>query len=164
MELSARASDILRKLPRESIVYTDNERAISFKIPRAAVLSSAMLSELATCDINFETRMLTVSLQALEPLSPHSPRPAELKPVTVGEKYAAEMANTLGRIDFDNLVPTYRIASTADHTQLIIGRLLRIDNSALRRQLSADSIGYEYRMLDRVCVVLFPVVKKRKAD
>jgi hypothetical protein len=140
-------------------VYSDNDHTISFKIPRAAVISSAMLSPFATCEINFENRMLIISLQPTEPLSPHSPRPTELNPVTVGEKYAAEMANTMGRIDFDNLVPTFRITSN----QLIIGRLLRIDNSALRRQLSADSIGYEYRMLDRVCVVLFPVVKKRKA-
>jgi len=144
-------------------VYSDNDHTISFKIPRAAVISSAMLSPFATCEINFENRMLIISLQPTEPLSPHSPRPTELNPVTVGEKYAAEMANTMGRIDFDNLVPTFRITSTADHTQLIIGRLLRIDNSALRRQLSADSSGYEYRMLDRVCVALFPVVKKRKA-
>lgn len=144
------------------MVYTDTERAISFKIPRTAILTSAMLDSCEVCDINFETRLLTVSLQPVEPLSPHSPRPTDLKPVTVGEKQAAEMANSLGRIDFDNLVPTYRITSTADYTQLVIGRLLRIDNSALRRQLSADSIGYEYRMHDRECAVLFPAAKKRK--
>jgi len=166
MELSQRAHDILRALPRDSMVYSDDADIISVKLPRTAIVDDTALSHFGDCEIDFETRLLTISLHEVEPFSPRSPRPPAqpLDPVTTGETNAASMANTMGRIDFDNLVPSFRLSSVGEHTTLVIGRLLRVSNSALRQQLPSSSTHYEYRLQERVTVVFFPAAKKRKAE
>ena len=113
--------------------------------------------------VDFRTRIVTVHLeQQGTPPSPKSPRPCALEPTTVSEHRAADMARSMGRIDLDDLLPSFAIESGGETTRLVIGRLLRVDDSAFRRYLSTHATQYRYHMEARQIAVHFPADKKRK--
>ena len=169
MAVSARARDILDLLPEGCVLYADSEQHLSFQLPRTAVLSSSALLTIheqlwtTRCDINFETRMLHLHFNtaAYDPMVPGSPRTVDLKAVTVSEKQAAEMASSLGCIDYDHLQPSMRIATEGDTTTLYLGRLLHISHNALEQQLSAPCTEFAYHFVDREIALNFVAKKKR---
>ena len=168
---SRRAQDILQLMPEGTTVYTDESAHISAQLTERAVLASqeirVMYSSMGVtgCDINFDTRMINIWFDDSAPtdtILPLSPRPPNLETATVGERHAAELANTLGTIDYDSLEPSWRLSTTGGTTALIIGRLLHISHDTLQRQLSAHCTHLEYQMHDKTTRLYFAADKKRK--
>ena len=170
MALSGRAHDVLEQLPEECVLYADTEHHLSFQLPRTAVLASSALHTIheqfwtTRCDVNFETRMLHLHFDttAYDPMVPGSPSAVDLKAVTVSEKQAAEMAASLGCIDYDHLLPSMRIATEGDTTTLYLGRLLHISHNALEQQLSAHCTEFAYHFQDQEIALDFVAKKKRQ--
>lgn len=158
-------------MPTRTTVYTDESTHVSVHLPEGAVLSSHDIRELYSslgatgCDVNFDTRMINIWFHDSGPpdtISPSSPRPPKLEITTVGERHAAELAKTLGTIDYDSLEPSWRLSTTGDTTALVIGRLLHVSHDTLQRQLSAHCTHLEYRMHDKTTRLYFAADKKRK--
>lgn len=163
MELSQAASDILGTFPRDTVIYQDSAAQVHVKVPRESTLDGSTLHRWHNVVVDFRSRMVTVHLEEhSEPLCPSSPRPCTLEPTTASEHRAADMASAMGRIDLDDLLPSFSIESSGGTTRLIIGRLLRVDDSALRRHLSVHATHYRYHMEARQIVVHFAMDKKRK--
>ena len=170
MAVSGRAQDVLEVLPDGCVLYADSEHHLSFQLPRTAVLPCSALLTIheqlwnTRCDINFETRMLHIHFNtaAHDTMVPGSPRAVELNAVTASEKQAAEMASSLGCIDYDNLLPSMRIATEGDTTTLYLGRLLHISHNALEQQLSTPCTEFAYHFLDQEIALHFLAMKKRQ--
>jgi len=170
MAVSSRAQDVLDLLPDGCVLYADSEQHLSFQLPRTAVLSSSALLTIheqlwtTRCDINFETRMLHLHLNTdvYDPMVPGSPSAVDLNAVTVSEKQAAEMASSLGCIDYDHLLPSMRIATEGDTTTLYLGRLQHISHNALQQQLSTHCTEFAYHFLDHEIALNFVAKKKRQ--
>lgn len=169
MELSNEARDILRLLPADAVLYEDSSSQISVRLQETDVLTSpAMAAIYDTIDgevsssIDFRTRMVCITFDARPPVLSSSPRASGLVSCTVGEQHAVDMANRMGAIDYDNLVPSWTMTTTGGDTTLVLGRLLRISHDALLRQLSPRCTRVEYRMHDQTTALYFAAEKKRK--
>lgn len=165
MGLTETAIDVLRALPTNSLVCADGEDEIVVRVPPSTVLKREHMSKLHHHTIvELDTCLLRVLLSEdkLDEL-PTSPRPCTLTACTVSERQAADMANEMGCIDLDQLVPNYTISTSGNVTSLRINRLLKIDDECLAKYMSTHATGYEYSFRDKQVRVFFDGTKKRKS-
>lgn len=169
MAISESATDILRALPADTILYDDTNQYIRVKVPRDSTIESTTIARWTGIVVDFRTQLITIQTSSDSVSSPrdpvdNSPRKSGLKPQTESERTAAAMADSMGCIDCDNLVPSYELQSTHASTQLLIGRLLQVNDDALRDHLPVQATHYVYNMKKRVTIVHFSSDRKRKAE
>ena len=172
--MAGRACDVQVMLPDGCIVFADNPTHMSFSVPRNGELTSECLIGLhdqlftARVDINFDTYMVDVhhstNTDSALPDTDAFSTPVVLAAETESERDAAEVARSLGCIDYDNLQPCFTIVTVGGITSLIISRLNRVSHSALAEQLPQKCREHVvYRFSSKDIAVHFPAHRKRKA-
>ena len=165
MPLSEAALDILESLPKDTVLYDDGKEFIKVKVPVDSIITGKMLRPWHNITVNFRTRVLTICIStetSPQMQSKGSPRKSQLKPETESERLAAKMADSMGCVDCDCLVPDFALVTNSNDTILKIRRLLRVDDDLIRLEIPSAAKGYAYCMKNKETLVFFACDKKRK--
>ena len=166
MGLSDDAADILAELPEDKLLYTDTSSEVNVRLPAKAKINGRALLRWPAATINMRSRMVTIYLHHLSssPVKASSPQKSGLSGTTASEQRAIKLADRMGCIDLDNLVPKFELSSSDGRTCLAVSRLLRVDDAKVRAALQDISCDYQYDLEKRKVLFYFESDNKRKRE
>jgi len=173
MALSQLARDILASLPTDSFVEADTPSDMSIEVPSDSVISEYTIIRI--CEIfrnirhdpvrcSVDLTRHTIHLKTggcvfTEPIY----HKCDLVASTESEKTAVQIADNLGTVDHDDLVPHFAMNTDEKNTVLKLANLLHVSHDAiLHYTRGTPNIQVQYDMSLRTVCLLIPRHNKRK--
>ena len=171
MPLTREALDVLSVIPEQhnAFVEIDTDIHLCIGLPQCTEISgetiedmrdtwnkphSAVSVDLQSCKVHLKqvaTDTASVRCNCVLP-----------KAVTASEKKAVVLASKLGIIDYDDLIPQYKLLTCDKYTELNITGVLHIKHDAIQRHVEPDGLLLAYKLANREIAVLFARENKRK--
>lgn len=173
MALSQIARDVLELLPKETCVDIETDDGIEIALPKGACIRSSTLDSICSayqagseksvrCSIDFFNDIIRLKQGGIV-IVQNTHFPSGLTGTTEGETAAIRLAERLGVIDHDDLIPKFTVDTTETHVCLNIMGLLNVCHDALVYYLKDQpSYTLEYDMAQSTVSVLLPRLNKRK--
>ena len=172
MALSDAARDILALLPRDTYVGRETDDGIELEVPPTCIGCSTLArmreafrdgnAQPVRCSIDFGQKSIQLKRGGIV-IVEHTPVASGLTGTTEGEKAAIDVADHMGVIDHDDLVPVFTMDITDTHIRLNIQGLVNVCHDALEYYLKDHpEHTLEYDMAQSMVTVLLPRQNKRK--
>ena len=171
MSLSQGAIDVLRINPwrDNSFIDVDTDVHLSIGLPPCAGLTGTVLEDMREAWGKADTRISVdflnckIHLKQTSNAIARAPCTCALPTAsTASEIKAVALAGKLGIIDYDDLVPQYKLRTHDLHTELNISGLVNVNHDAIQRYVVAEDYCLRYRLADNEIAVLVPRENKRK--
>jgi hypothetical protein len=173
MAMSEAGRDILALLPRDTYVDIETDDGIEFEVPREHSITGTTIARMCNafqngkaesvrCSIDFSHSAIRLKKGGVV-IVEQTHLPSGLTGSTEGERAAIRVADNMGVIDHDDLVPVFTMDTTDTHIRLHIQGLINVCHDALVYYLQGQpSHTLEYDMARSRVTVLLPRVNKRK--
>lgn len=173
MPLSQKALDVLQELPHtsETFVDTDTAQLLTIGVPRNTTLSSAHLENAraawghakSRASVDFDTCRIHFRASA-DPIPQVSCQCKPPKATTSSEQQAVKLAQKLGIIDLDDLIPQYELFTHSTHTELNISGVQHVCHDAIQRHIPPSGCTLQYRFISKDISIFYERENKRKRD
>ena len=173
MALSSTARDILDMLPSDSFIETDTSTDIAVEVPSRSIITDDAIdaicaifrgarSEPVRASIDFKNHTIHLKTGGCSFVEP-AHRESGLVASTESENLAVRIADRIGTIDYDDLVPHCTLHTNDTHTVLHLADLLHVSHDAVRYYTKEEQdLSVQYDMPQHAVCVLVPRRNKRK--
>jgi len=160
-------------LPSDSFIETDTSTDITVEVPPRSIITDDAIDAICTifragrsepvrASVDFRNHTIHLKTGGCSFIEP-SCYESGLVASTESERLAVRIANSIGTIDYDDLVPKCTMNTNDKHTVLNLANLLHVSHDTVRYYTRDErDMSVQYDMPLRTVCVLVPRQNKRK--
>ena len=166
--------DILTALGDSTYVVNDTEQHLQLEIPNHPGVTGDTLERIkmlfcnnravsVNCSIDFENSAIHLTTTATTFADRINQSSVNLNAITESERELCEIAQNMGTIDYDDLVPQLKLGNNDNYTYIEISDLLHVSHNAVVYYLEDyQNVVVKYDMRCKCVYLLLPKKTKRK--